>query len=140
MQSLFCVRNCLPSHDVTCSHSITLASVVAVLVLVILVFTRRRKPAQYTLAARDDDLRENVRHYDEEGDHEQDQDFFDINKLKKRMDESMTSSVQRTSTPLSEDLVNKRKRTLIHFPNTKKIQSCTCMYMLILFCSINVFM
>ena len=107
-------------------------------VLVLLVFTRRRKPAQYTLAARDDDLRENVRHYDEEGDHEQDQDFFDINKLKKRMDESMTSSVQRTSTPLSEDLVNKRKNV----NPVSEYQENTIMrtYMLILFCSINVFM
>ena len=79
------------------------------LILVTLVFTRRRQPPQYTLAARDDDVRENVRHYDEEGDGEQDQDFFDINKLKKRMDDSMTSStMQRTSTPLSEDLVKKR--------------------------------
>ena len=59
-----------------------------VIILLVIIYTRRRKPDQYALAVDPyDDIRENIMHYDEEGVGEEDQDAYDINRLKKPIEE-----------------------------------------------------
>ena len=58
------------------------------MVLIVIIYTRRqRKPAQYVLATQpDDDVRENIIHYNEEGMCEEDQNAYDMKRLKKPME------------------------------------------------------
>jgi hypothetical protein len=58
--------------------------VMLLLLLLFIVYSRRRRPDTLMVGMDpDDDVRENIIHYDEEGVGEEDQDAYDINRLKK---------------------------------------------------------
>ena len=98
----------------------------AVMVLIVIIYTRQRKPTQYVLAVQpDDDVRENIIHYNEEGMGEEDQNVYDMKRLKKPLElDAPPPTAARKPVPATHSKpLRKRQSHSLYSP----MKLCVCM-------------